>query len=246
MNRKRTEKLGLPLAAAVVMAMTGLTHAATLYDFEGQTKTDLDNAGWVFGEAADVNWLVTDDPDDATNDVLRQSNGAIGPAGSLNDGLGAYAVAPDLVLGTTEMTVDLRLDEAGVGDDAAVIFGWQDSDNYLFVLIQDGNVNDIFKVVAGDRQTIDDLGITDGSVATETWHEVGITHNPSAQQVIVTFNGSEVYNDTKTAYATGGQVGVGNFNDAASFDNLEIIPEPATLALLGLGGAVMLAGRKRS
>mgnify|MGYP006271491627 CR=1 FL=1 len=245
MNRKRTEKLGLPLAAAVVMAMTGLTHAATLYDFEGQAKTDLDNAGWVFGEAAGVDWIVTDDPEDATNDVLRQDNGGIDSGSGTPASAGAFAIAPDVVAGPLQMSVEVRLDSAGSNDDAAVFFGWQDSDNYLFFLLNDNSSNtDIFQVSGGNRSTLVDTNAA--NVATETWLLFELEHNPGADSLKITLDGIVLYDGTDPEFAVPGQVGVGSFNDAASFDNLEIIPEPATLALLGLGGAVMLAGRKRS
>lgn len=47
---------------------------------------------------------------------------------------------------------------------------------------------------------------------------------------------------TFTEFASG-DFGTGTVMDGPSF--LAVIPEPATLALLGLGGAVMLAGRRR-
>ena len=239
---KRTQTLQALAALLIATGLAGSAQAAVItYDFEGQTKGDLDTAGWLFGTADGVDWKVDADPDDEANDVLRQDNGGIGNGGSGK--LGAFAIAPDNITGSVDFSVDVRLDEDGTNDDAAVIFGWQDPDNYLFFLLNDTEFTDLFQVSNGNQSTLVDLGAP--GVATAQWHSVEIVHDPDTSSAIVALNGTELYNGTDAAFATAGKIGMGNLNDAGSFDNLEIVPEPGTLALLGIGGLGVLLRRRQ-
>jgi hypothetical protein len=78
----------------------------------------------------------------------------------------------------------------------------------------------------------------------------------SGGNVIVRKDGVELYTEVETSYAVGGGFLVGgigqyltyatNANDSSTFDidNIRFVPEPATLALLLLGGATMIRRRR--
>ena len=76
-----------------------------------------------------------------------------------------------------------------------------------------------------------------------------ITRNSDSNFTVAYDNGSGVVSlDTYDVAAVGAQelyVGVENFgNETTAFDNLQIIPEPSSLALLGLGGLLVVRRRR--
>jgi hypothetical protein len=63
----------------------------------------------------------------------------------------------------------------------------------------------------------------------------------------VAVDGQTVFDETHADFQTwsSGRVGVGNFNDAACYDDMTVIPEPATAFVLAIGGLSLVGGRRR-
>jgi len=111
-------------------------------------------------------------------------------------------------------------------NDAAIIFGYQDANNYYYVSLNesnDGNTKGLIKVVGGSPTELDDIGIT---VTSDTDYAIEIERSGSS--ISVSVNSSSVASATDSTF-TSGKAGLGSYNDGASFDNL-IVSTPDTVA----------------
>ena len=238
----------------VLMLSCGLAQASFFDDFE-----DGNADGWTFlergvpGEGGDPVWSVVDESGVGGSYVLSQTTTNYDFTRDSSGGttLGTIALAPgtysDLVV-----DVDLRHDEASIYADAAVVFGYQDADNfYLFHMVA-GNTDDpgdgwderkVFEVRNGEKS---EIAQNDLPQSTQEFHHVKVTHNLAVGQVIVALDGSEIINvtDARLETWTTGDVGPCSNNDAFSVDNFSAVPEPATMILLSLGGLVALKRRR--
>ena len=242
--------------AAATLALAHSAAAVVVEDFEdgvadGFTVVDGN------GSATDNNGafrVVTE----GANNVYSQTNGGLANGNATGgDGqgkLGSYSLAPE-TFGVLEASLRVRLDSTandfGFGD-AAVIFGHQDNDNYYAVIFNETAANNQVIALVGDARFViggsfDGNGPGTGSAAAAgVFYDLLLRHDPTAGNVSLSVDGTEVYNVTDpvfSAFATGG-FGVGAVNDAASFDDIVAVnvPEPATAALFG---ALGLAGLRR-
>ncbi|MFH1615645.1 MAG: PEP-CTERM sorting domain-containing protein [Planctomycetota bacterium] len=107
-----------------------------------------------------------------------------------------------------------------------------------------------FKVVDGGLVQLDILSNANGLVD-DLWHTYTISvQSGSGTQMIVSFDGVPIVWDsgsTVVTDATGwanGTFGMWNPHERISmYDNITVIPEPATMVLLGLGGIALLRRR---
>jgi hypothetical protein len=133
----------------------------------------------------------------------------------------------------TEVTTDFTLTVKGSAvsstsswDDFAVIFSYKDVNNYSYASFNESNdaaTNGIFKVVNGtSSQLVDFSGTTAPS---STLYTIEISR--AGNQISVKKNGVSIGSATDTSFGEG-KVGVGAFNNSASFDDLKVIASKGT------------------
>ncbi len=120
---------------------------------------------------------------------------------------------------TGDITVEARAKVTGTAnafDDFSVIFDYTDVNNYSFVSFNesnDDNTNGIFRVTDGTATQVADFAAT---IVADTFYQIKIQR--TGNEVSVWRDGG--LQGTATVNATGGKVGFGSKNNAASFDNL--------------------------
>jgi hypothetical protein len=116
-------------------------------------------------------------------------------------------------------------------DDFAAIFAYQDVNNYCYASFNesnDQNTNGIFKVINGTRSQVADFNVI--TIPSNTLHSIQI--DKVGNQIRVTRNGQLFATATDTSFGSG-KIGVGTFNNNATFDDLKVVqskgtPPPAT------------------
>jgi enterochelin esterase-like enzyme len=139
----------------------------------------------------------------------------------------------NLLLHKSTVTGDYRLTVLGTAeasssswDDFMVVFGYKDAKNYYFANFNESNnstSNGIFKVVDGNVTQITDFSKT--TLPNNDLHEIEI--RKEGNTIIVNRSGTELGKATNVSFASG-QVGLGTFNNNASFDELIVTETNAT------------------
>jgi hypothetical protein len=109
---------------------------------------------------------------------------------------------------------------SGTWDDTAVIFGYQDANNYYFASFNESNdagTNGIFKVVNGTKTQIADFSATTNSGTTLRSIKIERVGN----SIRVSRDGTSLGTVDDSTY-TSGKVGIGAFNNNANFDNFKV------------------------
>lgn len=104
-------------------------------------------------------------------------------------------------------------------NDAAVVFGYQDTSNYYYLSLNesnDGNTKGILKVVNGTPTELADISV---SVASDTDYPIEIVRSGSS--IVAKVNGAQVASATDSTF-TSGKVGFATYNDGAEFDDLVV------------------------
>lgn len=135
--------------------------------------------------------------------------------------LGAWALADDRTYRGFEMTGTVKTAESLSTNDLAdwaIVFGWEDPDNYLFVL---GNgrmeYSSIIRVEDGEASRI---AVADEAlVPDEQWHDIRVRYAARTGRLEVGLDGTTVLT-THLDEPTEGRVGVGSLNDSAFFDDI--------------------------
>jgi len=142
--------------------------------------------------------------------------------GSLGGGqLGEYSLLP-VDYGDFTFTAQAKLGDSIVSNkfaDYAVVFGYQDSDNYYYVLFNNNqNFTQLFKVINGSRGTA--LVTADSDWLNDNaYHSIEIKRTGSA--IRVHFDGNLILSADDNSLGAG-KVGVGSFNDSAYFDDVSV------------------------
>ena len=202
------------------------------------TDASLIGAGWNTSEPANQEWRI--DSNELQADVI----GANDPAILYNT---------DLTLDTGfTYSADVRLQGAYGG----VVFHYQDVDNYYAARVRSwGGVYQILRVVDGGVHTV--FNKSDGAFSGNQFYTFTVTSDNAYNFTLeITEQGeSTILNPTTTgtdaaSAFTGGYAGLYSGSNSASpdtrFDNFNVqtIPEPATIGLLGISAAGLIAFRK--
>lgn len=143
------------------------------------------------------------------------------PADSGTNGiLGNISIHNTSVSGDYTMSALMRITGTSSSwNDAALIFGYQNSNNYYYVSLNesnDGYTKGVFKVVNGSPTELADIG---SSIAADTDYTLEIDRSGSS--IVVELNSSQIASTTDSTF-TGGQFGFGSKNDGGQFDNLVV------------------------
>ncbi|HHI92021.1 MAG TPA: hypothetical protein ENK04_00690 [Gammaproteobacteria bacterium] len=169
--------------------------------------------GW--NSLVDSNWSVVMDEGDMAYYLNTTNFGS--PGGGR---LGEYSLLPaDYADFTFTAQAKLGDDVASSAlADYAVIFGFQDSDNYYYMLFNnDQDSTQLFKVIGGNRTplaTADSDWLSDNA-----YHSIEISRAGSA--ISVRFDGNVLLSANDNSLGAG-KVGVGSFNDSAYFDDVSV------------------------
>jgi len=141
--------------------------------------------------------------------------------------LGEYALVNDRTYSDFTMSVSAKSAEdfgANAQADICLMFGWQDDNNYLYLMINaDESDSMLFRVVDGVREELGSLSAT--SIEADTYHQIELIREGS--QVTVSLDGTErMVVDDPTPVE--GAVGVGSFNDSVYFDDVEVTVQDCT------------------
>ena len=186
-------------------------------DFQDQTAT-----GWTAQTAS--RWSVVQDGGSYAYSLNTSSYDP-----QSGDRLGEYALLPG-AYGDFELSLQARLGDSIASNpqaDYAVVFGYQDADNYYYMMFNaDMAYTQLYKVVNGSRVVV--ASAASDWLNDEAYHSIGVTRSGNA--ISVTFDGATVVSATDSSFGAG-QVGVGSFNDAAYFDDIQLVASNA-----GTGG----------
>jgi len=157
---------------------------------------------------------------------------ATAPGAASTTHLNTRAVHAAAVSGDFTLDADASVaDTASAWNDFAVVFGYQDANNYYFFSSNESNdaaTNGLFKVVNGVSTELADAAGT--ITAGATYH---VRVGRSGNQINAYRNGSLAASAADSTF-TAGRVGFGTKGDAATFDNLVVAgtaaPAPAAPA----------------
>ena len=106
--------------------------------------------------------------------------------------------------------------------DFAIVFGYIDAMNYnCLIMSSSGSNSQLFRVVAGTRSLIQSVGVP---IPDNAFHVLEVEKN--ASELIIRYNGQAVL--TLSELFASGLIGVGSYNDAAAFTEIEITPQESS------------------
>ncbi len=184
--------------------------ASTSYQFSDADPCLGHRGNWI--ELTPQRWGITNGAYTInTSDYASQSG----------DRPGEYALVGQYRYDNMLLTLKARSDETLSPYSAAdyvVIFGYQDDSNYYYMMFSRyRDNNELFKVVNGVRQRI--ARAPRDSFTDNEFHEVEIRHLDS--QIRIRFDGQDYLTVSDSTFPSGA-VGVGSYNDAASFDDIQV------------------------
>ncbi len=183
----------------------------TVDDFEGGTAD-----GWT--PLTPANWSVVMDEGDQA--YYLNTTAFASPGGGR---LGEYSLLPG-TYGDFTFSAQARLGDDVTSNafaDYAVVFGFQDADNYYYVLFNnDQDATQLFKVVEGNRSALATAG--DDWLNDNAYHSVKVSRVGS--NIKIHFDDNLIMSTSDSTFGAG-RVGVGSFNDAAYFDEVRVSRE---------------------
>lgn len=141
----------------------------------------------------------------------------------------SIALLRDVRVGDFDLTVRMRSTTRDYGHrDLCVIFGYQDPSHFYYAHFgkqTDDHANQIFLVNETARAKISTL-TSAGTPWDDDWHTVRIVRRIGDGTIRVFFDdlGTPVMTATDRTFL-GGQIGLGSFDDAGDFDDVELVGE---------------------
>lgn len=138
------------------------------------------------------------------------------------DRLGEYSLLTSYDSGANfDLSMKARSNEdlaANPAADYAILLGYRDEMNYSYIMFNRYAANnEMFKVENGVRRRI--ARATRGSFVDNGWHKIEIRKR--GEQITVLFDGRVHLTATDDSFTRGG-MGIGSYNDAASFDDIVV------------------------
>lgn len=211
---RRSESLAWMAAGTIAAILCSQSVSATVIIDE-----DFSSGASNFTAVAGGTWSVSSGRYVVSSPATGPSNGVLGNI-SIHD----TTVSGDFILSAV-----MNLTATSSWDDAVVIFGYQDDENYYYVSLNennDGYTKGIFKVVSGSATQLADITVT---VEDDTDYDIEIERSGSS--IVARVDNSQVASATDSTF-TSGQVGFGTYNDAAQFDDLVV--DDGTVAVSGV------------
>jgi hypothetical protein len=213
--------------------------------YSSNAAAALVNANWTNGVGQTAQWAVSG------NKVLTRTLSGSGNAVLVNKALETLSGSGK----SFTLSADLMPLQANYW--AGVVWGYQDASNYYFLQMKaNTNIMQVYKVVNGTQTKIGSDGLASVNFALSGTNTVTITStNAYNFDVKITNKGtgatllSTSRTDTGSSF-TGGYAGLAlttpGSDSRFAFDNfsLEVIPEPATVGLLGGGALALLLMRR--
>jgi hypothetical protein len=171
-------------------------------------------------------WSLADDGGDRrlflnTSAYAEQPNGM----------LGEYALAGSSSYGDFDMTLSARTAEDLTTNgwaDYAIVFGYEDPNNYSFVMLNTNAGSTVIQKVVNGVGTAVATATTPG-ITDAAYHDVLVSRR--GQTVTVSVDGTQLMSASDPALGAAGQVGVGSYNDSAYFDDVNVTVPPAATAV---------------
>jgi hypothetical protein len=142
-----------------------------------------------------------------------------------NDGdkLGEYSIINNRTYTDFTMTVKAKTAESIVSNtyaDYAVIFGWQDSENYYYLMANADTASSQLFVVKSGVRTV--LGTSSTALIPDTaWHTIEVSR--TGDSITVKLDGViKIGPVSDSTYSQGG-AGIGSYNDSVYFDDVGVI-----------------------
>jgi len=135
------------------------------------------------------------------------------------------------------------------------IFGYEDDDNYFFCMFNsDSESNGVYQITAGDEYRIEEVTRSGVVINDNDWHDVTIEYENSVLNVYHDEYGSgitPIFTSSSIDLTQSGYVGIGGYNDQASFDDITItdlgnpdppVPTPEGDKTMSGSGTVTMSG----
>jgi len=169
-------------------------------------------------------WEVVRDEDDKTyylntSEFNSLGNGALGEYSLLAADYGDFTFSAQAKLGD-----NVNNNPAA---DYAVVFGYQNSENYYYVMFNNNkDFTQLSKVINGTRTELVPANREVDWLNDNAYHSIEVSRAGSV--ITVRFDGSVVLSGTDNSLGAG-RVGVGSFNDSAYFDDVSVTGIAATV-----------------
>ncbi|MCF6325346.1 MAG: DUF5011 domain-containing protein [Gammaproteobacteria bacterium] len=185
----------------------------TIYTFDGVNPTD----DWT--PLNPGNWEVKTDEGDMSYYITSSSS----PGNSL---LGEYSLLPGRY-GDFTLTAQARLDANGANADYAIVFGFQNADDYYYALFNNNQAFiELFKVSKGTRTALELVKPVDTDWLNDNaYHAIKVSREGS--EIKVYFDDNLIMHASDSTFGVG-QVGIGSFNDSAYFDDVQVVGQVTT------------------